>query len=86
MKRYDWAAAILAIAGTLVLSTGCFLLRESGGKIVVIDESRNGDNEPLAVYNTPLSLCPADAELLREGIRVKNRVEVTRIVEDLGIE
>ena len=85
MKKYD-RAAVLVIAVTLVLSTGCFLLKESGGKIVVFDESHNGDNEPLAVYNTPFSLSPADSELLREGIRVKNRVEVTRIVEDLGIE
>ena len=85
MKKYD-RAAVLVIAVKLVLSTGCFLLRESGGKIVVFDESHNGDNEPLAVYNTPFSLSPADTELLREGIRLKNRVEVTRIIEDLGIE
>ena len=85
MKKYD-RAAVLVIAVTLVLSTGCFLLRESGGEIVVFYESHNGDNEPLAVYNTPFSLSPADTELLREGIRLKNRVEVTRIIEDLGIE
>lgn len=62
----------------------CFVLREHGGKIALFSEKTE---EPLAVYDTPLgSLYPADIELLREGIRLKTRAEVTRLIEDLGIE
>lgn len=62
----------------------CFVLKEYGGKIALFSENTE---EPLAVYETPLSsLYPADVELLREGIRLKNRAEVVRLIEDLGIE
>lgn len=62
----------------------CFVLREYGGKIALFSENTE---EPLAVYETPLSsLYPADVELLRGGIRLKNRAEVVRLIEDLGIE
>lgn len=62
----------------------CFVLREYDGKIALFSESVE---EPLAVYDTPInSLYPGDIELLREGIRLKNRAEVTRLIEDLGVE
>lgn len=62
----------------------CFVLREEDGKIALYKE---GSPEPLAVYDAPpLGLCPADSELLREGIRLKTRAEVTRLIEDLGAE
>lgn len=62
----------------------CFVLREWGGKIALFSED---SDEPLAVYETPVgSLYPADIELLREGIRLKNRAEVARLIEDLGVE
>lgn len=62
----------------------CFVLREYDGRIALFSESAD---EPLAVYDTPLdSLYPADIELMREGIRLKNRAEVTRLIEDLGVE
>lgn len=64
--------------------TVCFVLREEDGKIALYKE---GSPEPLAVYDLPPSeLCPADSELLREGIRLKTRAEVTRLIEDLGAE
>lgn len=59
----------------------CYVLRELGGKIALFRET---DDYPIAVYETPVTwLCPADAELLREGIRLKTEAEVTRIIEDL---
>ncbi len=63
----------------------CFVLREYGGKIALFGEDM--PEEPLAVYETPItSLYPADIELLREGIRLKSRDEVSRLIEDLGVE
>lgn len=65
-------------------SAECFVLRETDGKIALYSED---SPEPLAVYGTPLSaLYPVDMELLRAGIRLKTRAEVTRLIEDLGIE
>lgn len=62
----------------------CFVLREWNGKIALFSES---SGEPLAVYETPInSLYPGDIELLRQGIRLKNRSEVARLIEDLGVE
>lgn len=61
-----------------------YVLREWNGKIALLEE---GAEEPLTVYNTKISsLYPADAELLREGIRVKTRLEVARLIEDLELE
>lgn len=61
-----------------------YILREWNGKIALLEE---GAEEPLTVYNTRISsLYPADAELLREGIRVKTRYEVARLIEDLELE
>ena len=63
----------------------CFVLREYCGKIALFEEDL--PQEPLAVYETPItSLYPADMELLREGIRLKSRAEVSRLIEDLGVE
>lgn len=62
----------------------CFVLREYNGRIALLEE---GMDEPLAVYKTTIdSLYPADAELLREGIRLCNRAELMRLVEDLELE
>lgn len=61
-----------------------FVFREWNGKIALFED---GAQEPLTVYNTAVSsLYPADAELLREGIRVKTRFEVARLIEDLELE
>lgn len=61
-----------------------FILCEYNGKIALMEE---GSEEPIAVYKTPISsLYPADAELLREGIRLKNRAELSRLIEDLDLE
>lgn len=83
------AAAVLLTAQTITLAGAaadavCFVLCEYNGKIALMEE---GSDEPLAVYKTPISsLYPADAELLREGIRLKSRAEVSRLIEDLDLE
>lgn len=93
MRKFGRTAVIVSamLLASHVITLGgsaedvmCFVLREYGGKIALFSEKTE---EPLAVYDTPLgSLYPADIELLREGIRLKTRAEVTRLIEDLGIE
>lgn len=93
MKKNGKSAVLLAAlalsAQTITLAHAsadavCFILREYEGKIALLEE---GVDEPLAVYKTPIdSLYPADAELLREGIRLKNRAEAARLIEDLDLE
>lgn len=93
MKRLSKGAVLFAAlalsAQTVTLANAsadavCFVLREYDGKIALLEE---GSDEPLAIYKTPIdSLFPADAELLRDGIRLKNRAEVARLVEDLDLE
>lgn len=88
-KSIVLAASLLLTSQTLTLANAsadavCFVLREYEGKIALMEE---GSDEPLAVYKTPISsLYPADAALLNEGIRLKNRAEVSRLVEDLNLE
>ena len=79
------AAVLLALPCTAAADDApCFVLRELDGRIALFSES---EPEPLAVYKTPLdSLFEGDIELLREGIRLKNRAEVTRLIADLGID
>lgn len=83
------AAAVCLASQTITLAGAsadavCFVLREYNGKIALMEE---GSEEPLAVYKTPISaLYPADAALLREGIRLKSRAEVSRLIEDLDLE
>ena len=81
-------AAILAVQTALLCgasaNSACFVLREYDGKIALF---RENEPQPIAVYETTLkSLYPADAELLREGIRVKSEDEITRLIEDLDLE
>ena len=92
MNNLRKSAAFLAVSALLSQTAAvyaeadavCFVLREYNGKIALFEE---GNDEPLAVYKTSVDeLFPADAELLREGIRLKNRAEVARLVEDLDLE
>ena len=88
MKKLALSAAALLTAPAIAAvayaeDTVCFVLREYNGRIALFNES---SDEPLAVYKTPLtSLYPGDMALLREGIRLKNRAEVTRLLADLDI-
>ncbi len=82
-------AAIIPVAQTILMANAsadavCFVLREYNGYVALLEE---GVDEPLAVYKTPIDqLYPADAELLREGIRLQNRAELSRLIEDLELE
>lgn len=61
-----------------------YVLREYDGKIALF---RAPEPEPITVYETtPEALYPADAELLRDGIRLKSEGELNRLIEDLGLE
>ena len=75
---------IAAQTALLFANSACFVLREYEGKIALFQEN---EPQPIAVYDTPPdALYPADAELLREGIRVKSEGEITRLIEDLDLE
>lgn len=88
-KHLALAAVLLLTARTLKLAGAsadalCFVLKEYDGHIALMEE---GTDEPLAVYDTPLtSLYPSDAELLRRGIRLSSRAELSRLIEDLELE
>ncbi len=88
-KHLALAAILLLTARTLKLAGAsadalCFVLKEYDGRIALMEE---GTDEPLAVYDTPLtSLYPSDAELLRRGIRLSSRAELSRLIEDLELE
>lgn len=61
-----------------------FVLREYDGKIALF---RENEPQPIAVYEKPVeALYAADEELLRDGIRLKTEGEITRLIEDLGLE
>lgn len=62
----------------------CYILREYNGRLALFTD---GGDEPLTVYSSPLtSLYPGDLELLREGVRLKTRAEVARLLSDLSID
>lgn len=59
-----------------------FALCEYEGKIAAFE-----NEELIAVYDTPIdSLYPADVKLLEEGICLKTRAELSRLIEDLDLE
>lgn len=77
-------SAAFAAAGSETEYVPGFVLREYEGKIAAFE---NGSAEPIAIYDTPVnSLYPADVKLLEEGIRLKSRVELSRLIEDLDLE
>lgn len=92
MKKFMKSALIVSMvmaAQTITMAHAsadavCFVLREYDGHIALLEE---GVDEPLAVYKTTIdSLYPADAELLKEGIRLCSRSELMRLIEDLELE
>lgn len=88
-KQTVLAAALLLFSQTITIARAsadsvCFVLREYDGRIALMEE---GESEPIAIYNTPISsLYPKDAELLREGIRLENCTELSQLIEDLELE
>lgn len=76
---------VLAQAHELVSDTAaCFIIKEYDGRVALF---REGEEEPAAVYSTPVAqINPADARLLRDGIRLRGMSEVSRLLEDLDVE
>ena len=76
---------VLAQAQELVSDTAAyFVIKEYDGRVALF---REGDDEPAAVYSTPVTqINPADARLLRDGIRLRGMSEVSRLLEDLDVE
>ena len=91
MKKYGkiLAAALVLASQTITLAGAsadsvCYVLREYNGKIALMEE---GATEPLAIYQTPISsLYPADAELIKSGIRLESAAELSQLIEDLELE
>ncbi len=88
-KNVAIATVLLMTAQTIRLADAsadavCFVLKEYDGHIALMEE---GVDEPLAVYKTPISsLYPSDAELIRKGVRLNSRAEISRLIEDLELE
>lgn len=77
-------ADVLAHTKEVLSETECYILTEHDGKIALYKE---GAEEPMTVYSTAIGqINPADALLLRDGIRLKGMSEVLRLLEDLDIE
>lgn len=75
---------VLAAAEQAAEELSCYILKEYNGKPALF---RDGESEPVAVYNTPMEeINPSDADMLIEGIRLRGFSEVSRLLEDLGIE
>lgn len=89
IPKFAVFSAMIMAAQTITMAHAsadavCFVLREYNGHIALLEE---GVDEPLAVYKTTIdSLYPADAELLKDGIRLSSRSELMRLVEDLELE
>lgn len=91
MKKFGkiLAAALVLASQTITLAGAsadsvCYVLREYDGKIALMED---GVSEPLAIYQTPISsLYPADAELIRSGIRLESAAELSQLIEDLELE
>ena len=78
------AGDVLAAAQQTAAELSCYVIKEHDGSVALFKE---GSEEPLAVYSTPLAeINPLDAELLKEGIRLRGLSEVSRLLEDLEIE
>ncbi|MGN1341235.1 MAG: hypothetical protein ACI4WS_13160 [Oscillospiraceae bacterium] len=78
------AGDVLTAAEQTAAELSCYVIKEQDGRIALF---RDGSEEPLAVYSTPISeINPLDAELLKEGIRLRGLSEVSRLLEDLEIE
>ena len=77
------SAAVLDSARQTAADLQCYVLTVSGGAVALYKE---GEAEPLTVYATKIDeINPADAALLRDGIRLRGMSEVLRLLEDLDV-
>lgn len=78
------AGNVLEAAEQTAAQLSCYVLREYNGSVALFSED---SAEPIAQYTTPITeVNPADAALLRDGIRLRGLPEVSRLLEDLDIE
>lgn len=78
------AGNVLTAAQQTAAELSCYVIKEYNGSVALF---KDGSDDPLAVYSTPLEeINPLDAELLKEGIRLRGLSEVSRLIEDLEIE
>ncbi len=89
-KRLLGITAALITAGSVTAHAAepsaikYYVLREYNQSAALYEE---GNPAPIVIYSTPLtSLNAADAELIKEGIRLRGMNEVSRLIEDLDIE
>lgn len=81
---YSESTDVLAQAQSISEELSCYIIKEYNGKVALF---REGEEEPAAVYSTPISqINPADAELLKNGIRIRGMTEAARLLEDLDVE
>ena len=78
------AGSDLEAAEQTAAQLSCYVLREYNGSVALFSDD---GTEPIAQYSTPIAdVNPADAALLKEGIRLRGLTEVSRLLEDLDIE
>ena len=78
------AGSVLEAAEQTAEELSCYVLREYNGSVALFSDD---GTEPIAQYSTPIAdVNPADAALLKEGIRLRGLTEVSRLLEDLDIE
>lgn len=78
------AGSVLEAAEQTATQLSCYVLREYNGSVALFSDD---GTEPIAQYSTPIAdVNPADAALLKEGIRLRGLTEVSRLLEDLDIE
>ena len=78
------AGSGLEAAEQTAAQLSCYVLREYNGSVALFSDD---GTEPIAQYSTPIAdVNPADAALLKEGIRLRGLTEVSRLLEDLDIE
>ena len=78
------AGSVLEASEQTAAQLSCYVLREYNGSVALFSDD---GTEPIAQYSTPIAdVNPADAALLKEGIRLRGLTEVSRLLEDLDIE
>lgn len=78
------AGSVLEAAEQTATQLSCYVLREYNGSVALFSDD---GTEPIVQYSTPIAdVNPADAALLKEGIRLRGLTEVSRLLEDLDIE
>lgn len=78
------AGSVLEAAEQTATQLSCYVLREYNGSVALFSDD---GTEPIAQYSAPIAdVNPADAALLKEGIRLRGLTEVSRLLEDLDIE